>query len=421
LWQEAVLPLCNEMLSGCNIAAIVYGAEKTGNTYTMFGSSEDDKFLGITNLSVKFLFEQLQNLKIQKKCQYELTYSILEINGDKIYDVLNEHEEVIQTKDDIKDEKDIKDYEEINIIKDSEELNIVENLEEFNKFINKATTKKFGFPSHIILRLTLIMTYHDGSRHVSIANFVDLGPMNGISDHYYNEPLAKFEGMISIVSAGEVHDKNLFPSVLTKLLHQCIAGNCKTVFILTAAPHPKQLKLTKKCFEFGQKIKNIKNHPKANCEIPTEILRKNLKKITQENKRLQEEYQTQSQNFINKINQLENEIMNLQNCKNYDVKNMTSSEEHKKNDANEHELTIENKNKELNDLQQIIENQRNEYEAKIENKNEELNNLQQLLNQQKIEHISIIEDKDKQLNSLQQIIDNNKASYDEIIKKNQMN
>jgi len=142
-------------------------------------------------------------------------------------------------------------------MKDAKELDIVENLEEFNKFINKATAKTFGFQSHIILRLTLIVTYNDGSRHVSIANFVDLGPMNDRNadnnSKYYNEPLAKFEDMISTASAGNICDKHLYTSLLTKLLNECIGGNCKTAFVLTATPHRKQLSLTKQCFEFGKK------------------------------------------------------------------------------------------------------------------------------------------------------------------------
>jgi len=193
----------------------------------------------------------------------------------------------LKKKDDITEEKDLKDYE-INIIKDAKELDI-ENLEEFNKFINKATNKTFGFQSHIILRLTLIVTYNDGSRHVSIANFVDLAPMNdhnvNNNNNYDNKPLAKFEDMISIVSTGNICDKRLYPSLLTKLLNECIGGNCKTAFVLTATPHKKQLSLTKQCFEFGKKIKNIKNQPKQNCDIPNEILNKYLEKIKKQNDR----------------------------------------------------------------------------------------------------------------------------------------
>jgi len=40
LWDNAVKPLCTEMLRGYNIAIIVYGGEQSGKTYNMFGSSK---------------------------------------------------------------------------------------------------------------------------------------------------------------------------------------------------------------------------------------------------------------------------------------------------------------------------------------------------------------------------------------------
>jgi len=67
LWNDAVSPLCNEMLQGYNIAIIVYGGEQTGKTYTMFGSPENDQLLGIAKFSVKSLVEKLKNQKIEKK------------------------------------------------------------------------------------------------------------------------------------------------------------------------------------------------------------------------------------------------------------------------------------------------------------------------------------------------------------------
>jgi len=46
--------------------------------------------------------------------------------------------------------------------------------------------------------------------------------------------------------------------------------------------------MTKQCFEFGKKVKTIKNRPNENCEIPNEILNKLLDKIRKENNRLTE-------------------------------------------------------------------------------------------------------------------------------------
>jgi len=128
-----------------------------------------------------------------------------------------------------------------NDIRECEEINIADDLEEFNKSIKKVTIKTYGSHSHIILRLTLIMNFCDDTRQISVANFVDLGPMNdSSSSNYHNEPLAKFERMISMVSRGNMHDVQIDSSLLTKLLHQCIGGNCKTAFVLTATPYQKQ-------------------------------------------------------------------------------------------------------------------------------------------------------------------------------------
>jgi len=64
---------------------------------------------------------------------------------------------------------------------------------------------------------------------------------------------------------------------LIDVFDRVFGGNCKTTFILTLTDQTNHL-ITKECFEFGQKVKKIKNEPKPNNEIPNEILENSMEK-----------------------------------------------------------------------------------------------------------------------------------------------
>jgi len=153
------------------------------------------------------------------------------------------------------------------------------------------------------------MKRSDGTCRASIGNFVDLGFVDdeNNNNNKINQSTSTFYQTLSMITHGNKDEAPYKFSPLTRLLQDSIGGNCKTAFILTVTPEIKKHDSTIASFEFGKKIKSIKNEPKQNVEIPNALLNKYLDKKTNEIEKLLNEQQTLKSN----IHQLQNEVIGL--------------------------------------------------------------------------------------------------------------
>lgn len=79
--------LMESLMKGYNCSVFVYGATGAGKTHTMIGHNNNP---GITYLTMKELFDQMEILKIEKDFHLSVTY--LEVYNETVNDLLNPRE-----------------------------------------------------------------------------------------------------------------------------------------------------------------------------------------------------------------------------------------------------------------------------------------------------------------------------------------
>ena len=97
--QEKVFNLTTQfliegILNGYNSTVFAYGATGAGKTFTMLGNQVNP---GIMYQTMKEIFEQLQDLKIDR--EYEIKVSFLEIYNENIRDLIEANNEVRPEED----------------------------------------------------------------------------------------------------------------------------------------------------------------------------------------------------------------------------------------------------------------------------------------------------------------------------------
>lgn len=83
IFQNCTEPLVKSVLDGFNCSVFVYGATGAGKTFTMLGSNE---FPGITFLTMRNLFQNIENLKDDRSFTIGISY--LEIYNEQVINLL---------------------------------------------------------------------------------------------------------------------------------------------------------------------------------------------------------------------------------------------------------------------------------------------------------------------------------------------
>ncbi|MPC33428.1 Kinesin-like protein KIF18A [Portunus trituberculatus] len=83
LFEVTAHPLVDTLLQGYNCSVFAYGATGAGKTFTMLGRPECP---GITSLTLQELYQRLDELKGQKRCEVAVSY--LEVYNETVRDLL---------------------------------------------------------------------------------------------------------------------------------------------------------------------------------------------------------------------------------------------------------------------------------------------------------------------------------------------
>ncbi|OVA06037.1 Kinesin [Macleaya cordata] len=305
LYEQAVVPIVNEVLEGFNCTIFAYGQTGTGKTYTMEGESRKSKNgatgqlppeAGVIPRAVKQIFDTLES----QNAEYSVKVTFLELYNEEITDLLA-HEEISKISSEEKQKKQLPLMEDGKggvLVRGLEE-EIVTNTSEIFTLLERGSAKrrtaetllnKQSSRSHSLFSITIHIkeSTPEGEELIKCGklNLVDLAGSENISRSGAREGRAREAGEInkSLLTLGRVINALVehlghIPyrdSKLTRLLRDSLGGRTKTCIIATVSPAVHCLEETLSTLDYAHRAKNIKNKPEVNQKMMKTTLIKDL-------------------------------------------------------------------------------------------------------------------------------------------------
>ncbi|KAK1412771.1 hypothetical protein QVD17_34272 [Tagetes erecta] len=304
LYEQAVIPIVNEVLEGFNCTIFAYGQTGTGKTYTMEGDCKRTKSgpkgvlpsgAGVIPRAVKQIFDTLEH----QNAEYSVKVTFLELYNEEITDLLAPEEisKVVEEKqkkllplmEDGKGGVLVKGLEEEIVTSASEIFTLLERGSAKRKtaetLLNKQSSR-----SHSLFSITIHIkeANPEGEELIKCGklNLVDLAGSENISRSGAREGRAREAGEInkSLLTLGRVitalvEHLGHIPyrdSKLTRLLRDSLGGRTKTCIIATVSPAVHCLEETLSTLDYAHRAKNIKNKPEVNQKMMKTTLIKDL-------------------------------------------------------------------------------------------------------------------------------------------------
>ncbi|XP_038688235.1 kinesin-like protein KIN-5C isoform X1 [Tripterygium wilfordii] len=305
LYEQAVVPIVNEVLEGFNCTIFAYGQTGTGKTYTMEGECKRSKSghngelpleAGVIPRAVKQIFDTLES----QNAEYSVKVTFLELYNEEITDLLAP-EELSRVNLDDKQKKQlplmedgkggvlVRGLEEEIVTSASEIFTLLERGSAKRRtaetFLNKQSSR-----SHSLFSITIHIkeATPEGEELIKCGklNLVDLAGSENISRSGAREGRAREAGEInkSLLTLGRVINALVehlghIPyrdSKLTRLLRDSLGGRTKTCIIATVSPAVHCLEETLSTLDYAHRAKNIKNKPEVNQKMMKSTLIKDL-------------------------------------------------------------------------------------------------------------------------------------------------
>ncbi|AQK51620.1 kinesin-related protein8 [Zea mays] len=334
LYDQAIIPIVNEVLEGFNCTIFAYGQTGTGKTYTMEGECRRAKasllfFMtimvpgclirwspimqeclqsgpkgqlpadaGVIPRAVKQIFDTLE----RQNTEYSVKITFLELYNEEITDLLAP-EEISKAAFEDKQKKALP----LNLMEDGKggvlvrglEEEIVTNASEIFSLLERGSAKrrtaetllnKQSSRSHSLFSITIHIkeATPEGEELIKCGklNLVDLAGSENISRSGAKEGRAREAGEInkSLLTLGRVitalvEHLGHVPyrdSKLTRLLRDSLGGRTKTCIIATVSPSVHCLEETLSTLDYAHRAKSIKNRPEVNQKMMKSTLIKDL-------------------------------------------------------------------------------------------------------------------------------------------------
>ncbi|KAL7248280.1 hypothetical protein ACSBR2_003069 [Camellia fascicularis] len=300
IYDQAIVPIVNEVLEGFNCTVFAYGQTGTGKTYTMEGGmrnkgGELPAEAGVIPRAVRQIFDTLE----AQNADYSMKVTFLELYNEEITDLLAP-EDYSRTFED-------KQKKPISLMEDGKGCVILRGLEEeavysaneiYNLLERGAAKRrtadtllnKRSSRSHSVFTITIHVKETTVGDEELIKcgklNLVDLAGSENISRSGAREGRAREAGEInkSLLTLGRVinalveHSAHIpyRDSKLTRLLRDSLGGKTKTCIIATISPTAQCLEETLSTLDYACRAKNIKNKPEANQKLSKAVLLKDL-------------------------------------------------------------------------------------------------------------------------------------------------
>ncbi|ONM04046.1 kinesin-related protein4 [Zea mays] len=305
LYDQAIIPIVNEVLEGFNCTIFAYGQTGTGKTYTMEGECRRAKSgpkgqlpadAGVIPRAVKQIFDTLE----RQNTEYSVKVTFLELYNEEITDLLAP-EEISKATFEDRQKKTLPLMEDGKggvLVRGLEE-EIVTNASEIFSLLERGSAKrrtaetllnKQSSRSHSLFSITIHIkeATPEGEELIKCGklNLVDLAGSENISRSGAKEGRAREAGEInkSLLTLGRVitalvEHLGHVPyrdSKLTRLLRDSLGGRTKTCIIATVSPSVHCLEETLSTLDYAHRAKSIKNRPEVNQKMMKSTLIKDL-------------------------------------------------------------------------------------------------------------------------------------------------
>ncbi|KAL0410132.1 UNVERIFIED_CONTAM: Kinesin-like protein KIN-5C [Sesamum latifolium] len=286
LYEQAVVPIVNEVLEGFNCTIFAYGQTGTGKTYTMEGDCKRSKGgangelppgAGVIPRAVKQIFDTLES----QNAEYSVKVTFLELYNEEITDLLAP-EDLSRVALEEKQKK------QLPLMEDGKGGVLVRGLEE--EIVANACEILLYLKGDL-LSVALLKPYLTNNRGEELIkcgklNLVDLAGSENISRSGAREGRAREAGEInkSLLTLGRVINALVEhlghvpyrDSKLTRLLRDSLGGRTKTCIIATVSPAVHCLEETLSTLDYAHRAKHIKNKPEVNQKMMKSTLIKDL-------------------------------------------------------------------------------------------------------------------------------------------------
>ncbi|KAF5201803.1 Kinesin-like protein kin-5c [Thalictrum thalictroides] len=305
LYDQAVIPIVNEVLEGFNCTIFAYGQTGTGKTYTMEGECKKSKSgskgqlppeAGVIPRAVKQIFDTLES----QNAEYSVKVTFIELYNEEITDLLAP-EELSKVSSEEKQKKQLLLMEDGKggvLVRGIEE-EIVTSANEIFTLLERGSSKrrtaetllnKQSSRSHSLFSITIHIkeATPEGEELIKCGklNLVDLAGSENISRSGAREGRAREAGEInkSLLTLGRVISALVEhlghvpyrDSKLTRLLRDSLGGRTKTCIIATVSPAVHCLEETLSTLDYAHRAKNIRNKPEVNQKMMKSTLIKDL-------------------------------------------------------------------------------------------------------------------------------------------------
>ncbi|KAI3749932.1 hypothetical protein L2E82_20553 [Cichorium intybus] len=304
LYEQAIIPIVNEVLEGFNCTIFAYGQTGTGKTYTMEGECKKSKsgpdgelpsHAGLIPRAVKQIFDTLEH----QNAEYSVKVTFLELYNEEITDLLAPEEISRVVEDKQKKLLPLMEDGKGGVLVRGLEEEIVTSASEIFSLLERGSAKrrtaetllnKQSSRSHSLFSITIHIkeATPEGEELIKCGklNLVDLAGSENISRSGAREGRAREAGEInkSLLTLGRVitalvEHLGHIPyrdSKLTRLLRDSLGGRTKTCIIATVSPAVHCLEETLSTLDYAHRAKNIKNKPEVNQKMMKTTLIKDL-------------------------------------------------------------------------------------------------------------------------------------------------
>lgn len=300
LYDQAIVPIVNEVLEGFNCTIFAYGQTGTGKTYTMEGAGRKSRNgelppdAGVISRAIKQIFDTLE----LQNAEYSVKVTFLELYNEETTDLLA-LEEICKVPDDKRRPLTLMEDGKGGVIVRGLEEVIVTNSTEIFNLLDRGSAKrrtaetllnKQSSRSHSIFSITIHIkeATAEGEELMKCGklNLVDLAGSENICRSGAREGRAREAGEInkSLLTLGRVITSLVEhlghvpyrDSKLTRLLRDSLGGRTKTCIIATVSPSVHCLEETMSTLDYAQRAKSIKNKPEVNQKLMKTTLIKEL-------------------------------------------------------------------------------------------------------------------------------------------------
>jgi kinesin family protein 18/19 len=300
VYHNTTRPLLDSVLDGYNSTVFAYGATGCGKTHTISGTPEEP---GIIFLTMKELFERIDDLKDSKHIEVSLSY--LEIYNETIRDLMEpeNNSKILTLREDSNNRISVSNLSTHNpqSVEDVMNMIIIGNK---NRTSSPTEANATSSRSHAVLQINVSQKNRTAditeSHMFATLSIIDLaGSERAAATKNRGERLQEGANINkSLLALGncinalcDVRRKNHIPyrdSKLTRLLKFSLGGNCKTVMIVCISPSSHHYDETLNTLKYADRAKQIKTKIMRNQHSLNRHVGSYLKMITEQKQEIEE-------------------------------------------------------------------------------------------------------------------------------------